>query len=70
MKPEMNTSQYELVHGKKPRGHGSWAFMFDKKTYDDINEVWWTGSMVYSEAKKIALVEAKRRNASIVYVQP
>ena len=26
---EIETTQYEFSHGKKPRGYGNWAFFFD-----------------------------------------
>ena len=29
MTPHFNTNEYEFSHGKKPRGHGYWAFFFD-----------------------------------------
>lgn len=64
----IDTRDYELSYGHKPRG--SWAFMFDKQSYDSVDEVWWTpGSTLYSEAKKLAIAEAKNRKASVIYVQ-
>ncbi|MCI0618189.1 hypothetical protein L0244_34870 [bacterium] len=67
---EVVTAYYEFEHGKKPRGTGQWAFMFNKKTYDDISEVWWSSSNVtFAQAKKEAIAEAKKRGARQVFVQ-
>lgn len=67
---EVDTSYYEFNTGKRPSGFGSWAFVFNKKTYKNVNEVFWVHGKTYSEAKKIAIEEAKRRGAHYVSVQP
>jgi hypothetical protein len=55
---DFDTSEYRLSHGN-PRGYGSWAFTFPD---DDHKEPWWvTPSCTYTEAKKAARAEAKRR---------
>ena len=56
---EFNTSQYKRSHGKTPRGRGSWAFFFDRSMR--IEDVYFTPSCTYAEAKKFAREEAKRR---------
>lgn len=62
-----NTRDYELSHGHSPRGRGAWAFFFDRST--QIEDVWFTpGSTTYSEAKKMAREEAKRRGVDEVFV--
>jgi hypothetical protein len=59
------TNMYELSHGHKPRGRGSWAFHFG----DDVNTPWWTpGSLLYSEATKLVRIEAQRRGVTAVAV--
>lgn len=76
MKARVDTSQYELSHGKKPRGIGSWAFMFGRKCRSGFGEVWWAKHpnsgvythILYGEAKRLAQVEAKRRGVTVVYV--
>lgn len=73
---EVSTSAYEFAHGHKPQGRGYWAFLFD-----DSSEPWWAEvirrdehgpyratCLPYSEAKRVALKEAKRRKASTVSV--
>ena len=66
---EVITTYYEFTHGKKPRGEGYWGFMFDKKTYDDVNEVWWAPRGMFQQAKQAAIEEARRRGARQVFVQ-
>lgn len=49
---EVETTQYEFVHGKRPKGYGMWAFFFDGET-DSLKAFWHTGK--YSEAKAMAI---------------
>jgi hypothetical protein len=46
--------EYELSHGRKPRGRGSWAFFFDGVTR--VEEAYWSSVGTYTQA----LAEAKR----------
>jgi len=47
----ISTRAYELSHGRKPKGRGSWAFFFDGMT--DINDAkWFQGT--YTEGLKLA----------------
>lgn len=49
---EINTVQFEMSHGKRPRGIGYWAFALSRHpNQEDI--YWYTGS--YSAAKKAAV---------------
>jgi len=64
------THEYELSHGRRPGGRGSWAFYFRHDA-----EPWWarrpdgsSGGMLYTEAKKLATAEARRRGLSLVQV--
>lgn len=67
MKLEVTTTKYEFAHGKKPRGRGSWVFEF--QTELGWSEPWWApGSLIYSEAKKLAVEEGKARGAFLVNV--
>jgi hypothetical protein len=50
MKVEFNTDNYEFTHGRKPRGHGAWAFVPKHLWDNDLH--WETG--IYSEAKRKA----------------
>ena len=52
---QVNTRQYELAHGKKPRGYGNWAFFFDGRT--EIEEAFWHNGK-FSEASKMAVAYA------------
>jgi hypothetical protein len=64
-KVAFDTDEYELAHGRAPRGRGSWAFYFE-----DTPEVpWWTPhSMTFGEARKQARAEAQRRGVTRVTV--
>lgn len=62
---QIYTNSYELSHGHKPRGRGSWAFHFG----DDVETPWWTpGSLLYSKAAQLARIEAQRRGVTAVSV--
>ena len=49
----VETSEYEFSHGKRPRGRGTWAFTFDTRRYDRIEEVWWTPLVTWSDARRL-----------------
>ncbi len=58
----VSTDQYQFAHGKSPRGFGSWGFFFDDAR--DASQVWFAEpAMTYAQAKRAAIVEAKRRDA-------
>jgi hypothetical protein len=50
----VSTREYEFNHGAKPRGFGSWAFLFE----GDLTVHWMRdaqgGSMTFSDAKRAA----------------
>lgn len=63
---EFNDNSYRLSYGFAPRGRGSWGFYFPED-----GEVWWTpGSTIFSEAKKLARAETRRRglNSAVIEV--
>lgn len=55
---QIDTTEYEFAHGRKPRGTGTWAFFFDA---DKIP--WWMPDATYAEAKKAAIKEGRRIGA-------
>lgn len=64
---EFGTQAYEMAHGKSPAGRGSWAFYMGANI--DTAELFWVpGSVLYSEAKKVAAKEAVRRGLYRVVV--
>lgn len=65
MTPEIRTHEFEFVHGRRPSGRGGWAFFFG-----DATEPEWApgGGQLYSEAKRWAIAEAKRRGVPVVRV--
>lgn len=61
----VETSRYERVHGKKPKGFGQWAFYFDNMGGDPM---FVPKAMNYSDAVKWAKGEAKKAGKREVYV--
>lgn len=70
-----DTNEYELTHGRKPRGEGSWAFQFFF-THNvvvmgtngrDVLE-FAPGLLTYSAAKRWAIARAKELGACRVAV--
>ena len=60
-----NTFEFEMAHGKRPRGDGGWAFFFHHtRCIEEV--VFYQGK--YSEAKKQATAEAKKRGVREVFV--
>lgn len=66
---DFSTREYEMAHGKAPKGRGSWAFC-PRQNYNDSNyldhTVWFSGT--YAEARKQAKAHfgAKPGNPTIV----
>lgn len=53
----VSTALYEVTHGRKPRGEGSWAFEFFMIGSDIIEFA--PGFISYSAAKRWAIARAK-----------
>lgn len=51
--PEVEACDYEIAHGKPPRGQGYWAFAKQRTTPGINNPIFWINAP-YSEAKKAA----------------
>jgi hypothetical protein len=67
--PDFSSRQYEASHGRAPRGRGGWGFFFDYAR--DASAAWWAPvGASYSEAKRAAVAEARRRGAYHVEVAP
>ena len=60
MKVQVNTTEYEFSHGKKPRGFGQWVFFF--------GNVMFTYNGTYGDAKKAAMKTAKEQGYTEVMV--
>lgn len=54
---EIETREYEFAHGKKPRGFGNWAFIFDGQRETPFFQL---GK--YSDACRMARAYAVARN--------
>ena len=65
-RPAFETSTFTRSHMRAPRGFGSWAFAFDTEDA----EPWFTPAMTFTEARRAATVEARRRGAVVVFVLP
>lgn len=63
---EFITTPFVASHGKQPKGKGSWAFSEERNP--EIGEVFFTKSMLYSEAKKSAKQHFNGK-ANTIFVQ-
>lgn len=65
----VDTTPFTISHAKDPKGSGWWAFVFDKKDVNTMNDMFsFSGS--YGEAIKQAKKVAKEKGANIIYVLP
>lgn len=65
----VDTSQWTRENaGRKPRGRGHWAFAFEGAP-EERGHVWWADGS-FTEARKAAEREARRRGAATVVVLP
>lgn len=65
------THLYEREYDKAPKGRGSWAFSIGSTAgYKDVSKAFFTDSMTYREAVKVAKQEAQRQGATIIYTLP
>lgn len=64
----VNTNEYELTHGKAPRGTGYWAFLFYRMGMGLIVIEFAPGSQTYGAARKWAVAKAKELGADRVAV--
>lgn len=62
---DFSTEEYEQVHGRKPRGEGTWGFFFDQQ--NDINQVYWQHN-TFSGAKRAAIQRARKLGHTVVRV--
>lgn len=53
-KVEFDTTDYEIAHGRKPRGYGAWAFSPERRIDPCDPSIIWVYNATYTEAKKIA----------------
>lgn len=62
---------YTSNHETAPRGRGSWAFSIGNKDgYDNPDKVFWTDSMTFQQACKVARLECQKQGVTIAYVLP
>lgn len=57
MRVRFSTREYEMNHGAKPRGRGSWAFVDQRfaRANDYLDHVFWApAGLTLGEAKKAA----------------
>lgn len=59
---EFITTEFEMSHGRAPRGYGSWAFEIEGRA----ETFWHTGT--YAEARRAARVEAQKYGCDRVMV--
>ena len=69
------TVEFQINHGHLPKGRGSWAFNIPNP-YGTESVLFWArgadglSSLLYTEARKIAVQEAQRRGVSFISVAP
>ena len=64
---DVRTSSYELSHGKRPRGFGSWAFGLGERD-PELEDIFWVHQKHYTPAMYQAVEEARRRGIHEVWV--
>ena len=57
MKINVSTRQFEIAHGRKPRGTGNWAFNLLDDQGRTVATVWHNGT--FTDAKKEAVARAR-----------
>lgn len=62
------TMAYKREHGKAPRGYGEWGFACGTPNAPVARQIWVSGT--YGEAKQKALLEAKERGETRLYLLP
>jgi hypothetical protein len=65
---DVDTSEFESSHGKKPRGRGDWAFGFTRRAR--MEDLFWVYNQPYGAAVKAAKAKARALGADTIYVQP
>lgn len=71
-KPTIETTPYELWHGRSPRGRGVWAFCpFSKRNAEDRQD-WIVASppMTFTEAKKWVAAQDAFQGVGVIAVMP
>ena len=71
-KIEVRTTEYKMIHGKLPSGTGHWGFEFQGFQHDKIiHQLWFAPvAMSFSEAKKLAKLEAQKYGVDIMVLCP
>ena len=68
---EVDTTQYEFSHGKKPRGEGLWIFSLVGRTVDGRRfEQYERFFGKYGDTKRQAITAARAAKAEVVLVMP
>ena len=65
-KVRVSTREFELAHGRKPRGEGNWAFHFKNDAGETVHTEFWVGTLTF--ARRCAVGLAKQRGVSTVEV--
>ena len=65
---EIRTEQFEMSHGRAPRGYGHWGFAENPKETDMDEMVWFTGK--WSDARKSAVAWCRAKSIDQLFVMP
>ena len=73
-KVEIVTTEFEVAHGKKPKGVGGWAFRLEDHPRGKDGEIVWPsqgkGSMRFQAAAKAAIKMANDDGKRVIIVMP
>lgn len=67
MSIEFIATPFVASHGKQPKGRGVWAFSIERNPV--IDDVWFSPSVTFSDAKKLARQHFAGKT-DIIFVQP
>lgn len=65
-RPRITTSEFELAHGRRPRGFGWWGFFFG----DEPEPRFTPSGSTFGEAKRWAMITARVCGTTRVRVAP
>lgn len=67
LRNNLKTREYELNHGKKPRGYGDWLFVFSQNGKKH-HERWFVG--MFSDCKEKAVLECITHHCTGITLMP
>jgi hypothetical protein len=68
-----DTSEFELSHGRAPRGHGRWAFSMLRRPDPLADEIHFSPTMTITEARKWIVARLRAMGVEgehVIYILP